>query len=144
MPKDNRGENKDGILRLLPPKFEIQTPDHQTLLTLQLVQDRSGGTYSLVGRLWDKTVAKPLQGMKIFFTADSPIKISNQTTNKLGVFKIATLTVPDTAGDFEIRSHFTKIGHYNGADSNTVTMKVDGSTIIKSLSLANPNSKNVD
>jgi hypothetical protein len=44
--------------------------NHETLLTLEV---RGNGKNALTGTLWDKGASKPIQGLKIFFTASDPL-----------------------------------------------------------------------
>ena len=78
--------------------------------------------------------------MKTFFTADLPIKITNETTNNAGAFKTNTLISPSIAGTYKIQAHFNKIGHYNGADFNTVILKVEDNGFMKTPTIVDPTS----
>ena len=77
----------------LPSQFEAVTPQHHTLLSLRLIPSKTEGTYTLTGMLWDKTAGKPLPGREIFLSADPPIKIPSQFTNKAGHFDINKVNV---------------------------------------------------
>jgi Periplasmic copper-binding protein (NosD) len=104
--------------------YDGQRLIHETLLTLKVTQGNGNGKYLLKGNLMDKTTGSPLQGMKVLFTADSPIKISNPTTNKAGMFSTNAQIEPGTEGSFKIQAHFNKVNQYYATDSKTIILNI--------------------
>ena len=86
MQSENNHKDTDGPSKLSSSINDGQRLNHETLLSFKVTKGSGNEKYLLTGNLRDKTTGSPLQGMKVFFTADSPIKISNQTTNKAGSF----------------------------------------------------------
>lgn len=97
---------------------------HQTVLTLTLVKEKGGQSYILAGKIWDRTENRPLQGVSISFTVDSPIKIEDETTNKEGAFRTNTLGLPSIPGMYKVQGHFAH-DKYEPANSNIITIKVE-------------------
>jgi parallel beta-helix repeat protein len=96
--------------------------NHETLLSLKV---RGNGKSALTGTLLDKSTSKPIQGLKIFFTASDPLlRIADATTNKAGQFETGTFSVPSDSGSYKIQAHFAKTGPYDSADSKVITLKV--------------------
>ena len=89
-----------------------------------VTQGNGNGNYILAGKLMDLTTGRPLQGMKVFFTADSPIKINNQITNKEGIFSTNVLIAQGTGGTFKIQAHFDGLNQYDATDSKTIILKI--------------------
>ena len=83
---ENSRKDIERTSKLSPSIKDGQRLNHETLLSFKVTKGNGNGKYLLTGNLMDKTIGSPLQGMKVFFTADSPIKIRNQTTNKAGSF----------------------------------------------------------
>ena len=121
---ENSRKITDHTGKLSSSRNDGQRPNHETLLTLAITQGNGNGKYLLTGNLMDKTTGSPLQGMKVLFTADSPIKISNQTTNKAGTFRTNALIEPGTEGTFKIQAHFDKVNQYDETDSKTIILKI--------------------
>ena len=86
MKSENNHKDTDRSSKLSPSINDGQRLDHETLLSFKVIEGSGNGKYLLTGNLRDKNTGSPLQGMKVYFTTDSPIKISNQTTNKAGSF----------------------------------------------------------
>jgi len=121
---DTMNKGTDHSLSRSLSQYQEQHPKHQTVLTLTLIKEKGGQSYILAGKIWDRTENMPLQGMPISFTADSPIKIVDETTNKEGAFGTNTLSVPSIPGIYKIQGHFAQ-DKYEPANSNIVTIKVD-------------------
>ena len=62
--------------------------------------------------------------MPLFFTADPPIKIADETSNKEGAFSTNTLSIPNKPGIYNFQGHFRQDKHET-ANSNIVSIKVD-------------------
>ena len=101
-----------------------QRLNHETLLSFKVTEGSGNGKYLLIGNLRDKNTGSPLQGMEVYFTTDSPIKISNQTTNKAGSFSTNAQIKPGTGGTFKIQAHFDKLNHHDATDSRTIILKI--------------------
>ena len=112
------------ILPISSSRSDGQRLNHETLLTLTVTQRNDNGKYLLKGNLMDKTTGSPLQGMKVLFTADSPIIISNPTTNKAGMFSTNAQIEPGTKGAFKIQAHFNKVNQYDATDSKTIILNI--------------------
>ncbi len=83
-----------------------------------------GASYKVSGTLTDTTAAgKQLASKTITFTADAPITITDKTTNVNG-FYTATQPAPNTAGSYNIQSHFPGDSQYNAKDSLIRTLTV--------------------
>jgi peptidoglycan/xylan/chitin deacetylase (PgdA/CDA1 family) len=83
-----------------------------------------GTSYKVSGTLTDTTAGgKQLESKTITFTADAPITISDKTTNTNGFYS-ATQAAPNTAGTYNIQSHFAGDDLYNSKDSQTKTLTV--------------------
>jgi hypothetical protein len=121
---ENSHKNTDHPSKLSSSRNDGQRLNHETLLTLKIKQVNGNGKYLLAGNLMDKTTGSPIQGMKVFFTADSPIKISNQTTNRAGTFNTNVLLALGTGGTFKIQAHFDRLNHYDATDSKTIILKI--------------------
>ena len=105
-------------------QYQEQHPKHQTVLTLTLIKEKGGQSYILAGKIWDTTDNRPLQEMPLFFTADPPIKIADETSNKEGAFSTNTLSIPNKPGIYNFQGHFRQDKHET-ANSNIVSIKVD-------------------
>ena len=105
-------------------QYQEQHPKHQTVLTLTLIKEKGGQSYILAGKIWDTTENRPLQEMPLFFTADPPIKIADETSNKEGAFSTNTLSIPNKPGIYNFQGHFRQDKHET-ANSNIVSIKVD-------------------
>jgi mannuronan 5-epimerase len=97
---------------------------HRTELTLTLIKEKGDQSYSLAGKIIDRTENRPLQGMPIFFTTDSPIRIEDETTNNEGAFSTNTFNLPSISGMYKFQGHFI-LDKYGPANSNIVVLKVD-------------------
>ena len=124
MKSENNHKDTDRSSKLSPSINDGQRLNHETLLSFKVTEGSGNGKYLLTGNLRDKNTGSPLQGMKVFFTADSPIKISNQTTNKAGSFSTNALIKPGTGGTFKIQAHFDKLNHHDATDSKTIILKI--------------------
>src|SRR5207249_9727616 len=78
----------------------------------------------LTGTLWDRTMSRPLPGMKISFTIEPFVKIQDQTTNKVGVFSTDLTSLPEVGGTFKVQAHFGGLNQFDTTDSKTITMKI--------------------
>ena len=103
---ENSRKNSDHTPRLPSSGNDGQSPNHETLLTLMVTQSNGNGNYILAGKLMDLTTGRPLQGMKVFFTADSPIKINNQITNREGIFMYECINCTRNRRNFQNSSTF--------------------------------------
>ena len=121
---ENSRKDTDRSSKMSSSISDGQRLNHETLLSFKVTKGNGNGKYLLTGNLMDKTTESPLQGMKVFFTADSPIKIRNQTTNKAGSFSTNALIEPGTGGTFKIQAHFEKLNHYDATDSKTIILKI--------------------
>ena len=121
---ENSRKDIERTSKLSPSINDGQRLNHETLLSFKVTKGNGNGKYLLTGNLMDKTTGSPLQGMKVFFTADSPIKIRNQTTDKGGSFSTNALIEPGTGGTFKIQAHFDKLNHYYSTDSKTIILKI--------------------
>jgi mannuronan 5-epimerase len=124
MQSENSHKDTDRTSKLSSSINDGQRLNHETVLSFKVTKGSSNGKYLLTGNLRDKNTGSPLQGMKVFFTADSPIKISNQTTNKAGSFGTNALIEPGTGGTFKIQAHFDKLNHHDATDSKTIILKI--------------------
>jgi hypothetical protein len=94
------------------------TVKHSVSLTLNLLPTTvgSGGTYKVSGVLKDNSAGGVAIGSKtISFTADSPITITDKTTDATGTY-VTQQTAP-TTGTYNIQSHFAGDDLYSGKDS---------------------------
>ena len=121
---ENSHKDTDRPSKLSSSINDGQRLNHETLLSFKVTKGSGNGKYLLTGNLMDKNTGSPLQGMKVFFTADSPIKISNQTTNKAGSFSTNALIEPGTGGTFKIQAHFDRLNHHDATDSKTIILKI--------------------
>ena len=122
MKSESNHKNTDRSSKLSPSINDEQTLDHETLLSFKIIEGSGNGNYLLTGNLRDKNTGSPLQGMKVFFTTDSPIKISNQTTNKAGSFIYQYTN--QTRKHFKVQAHFDKLNHHDATDSRTIILKI--------------------
>jgi large repetitive protein len=75
-----------------------------------------GASYKVSGTLTDSSAQKQLASMTITFTADAPITIADKITNTNG-FYTSTQAAPNTAGTYNIQSHFAGSDLYVAKDS---------------------------
>ena len=124
MKSENNHKDTDRSSKLSSSINDGQRLNHETLLSFKVTEGSGNGKYLLIGNLRDKNTGSPLQGMEVYFTADSPIKISNQTTNKAGSFSTNAQIKPGTGGTFKIQAHFHKLNHHDATDSKTIILKI--------------------
>jgi hypothetical protein len=112
------------------------TTKHATGLSIGLsaTSVSTGTTYKVSGTLTDTTAGKQLASKTITFTADSPITISDKTTNTNGFYS-ASQAAPSTAGTYSIQSHFAGDDLYNSKDSATTALTVTSSGPSQTASL---------
>ena len=75
-----------------------------------------GVSYKVSGTLTDSTAQAQLASQTITFTADAPITIADKTTNLNG-FYTSTQAAPNTAGTYNIQSHYAGSDLYIAKDS---------------------------
>ncbi len=85
----------------------------------------SGAVYKVSGVLKDTSAGGVAIGSKtISITADSPITISDETTDAAGKYSADALQAPDDAGTYDIQSHFASDSLYKAKDSAIRTLTV--------------------
>ena len=78
----------------------------------------------MYGNLLDTTRSQRLASETIAFTATSSISIGSKITNIIGQYSATGLITPNTAGIYNIQSHFAGDALYNEANSPTQTLTV--------------------
>ena len=118
---DNLYSAKDSTLKT------YSTLKHSVSLTLNLLPTTvgSGAVYKVSGVLKDTSAGGVAIGSKtISITADSPITISDETTDAAGKYSADALQAPDDAGTYDIQSHFASDSLYKAKDSAIRTLTV--------------------
>lgn len=106
------------------------TVKHNSKLTMQLSPDTvdPGASYDISGTLKDAQTNKPISSQTVSFTAESPITVSDATTDSTGAYAASGLVAPSpaAASTYDLEAHFGGSALYNPANSETKTLNVNG------------------